>query len=115
MPVTKKTEIHTTIVESIFPDTIRKRFSYPASDHIVSDWIEAQDNLSLSLRLMIHDEVKAHGLQDRVNRVGAPAANPAVSPSPDMSEAEAIARLLAQDNIRDLIGPLLTSLAAAAA
>lgn len=44
--------------------TYRYRFSVPDKDTIVRDWIEAQDHLSMSLRLLIKEDVLNHGLVD---------------------------------------------------
>lgn len=109
---TKKTVIRATITESTIPDSIRKRVQFPASDQIVADWIDAQDNLSLSMRLMIHDEVNSHGIRDRVNRIGATSTVTASDPDASSAtlDAETIARLLQQDGIREIFGPLLSAL-----
>lgn len=113
---TKKIDIHATITESTVPDNIRKRIQFPTSDQVVADWMKAQDNLSLSVRLMIHDEVRLHGIQDRVNRIGAmnvPATTAASSAS-SLPDAETIARFLEQDGVREIFAPLLASLIAEA-
>ncbi len=42
----------------------RYRFSVPAGDAAVLDWIKNQDNLSYSLRLVIRDYIQRHGYGD---------------------------------------------------
>lgn len=40
------------------------RFRVPASDEVVLDWLEAQDNVSFSLRNMIRSFALTYGMQD---------------------------------------------------
>lgn len=43
---------------------IRHRFTVPAADTVVNDWIEQQSNLGFSLRTLIKAFVKSYGYQD---------------------------------------------------
>ena len=42
----------------------RFRFSVPTADISVLEWIECQDNLSFSLRQLIHESIQRKGMQD---------------------------------------------------
>lgn len=42
----------------------RYRFSVPLGDNVVNDWVDAQSNLSFSLRLLIRAFVRSYGMQD---------------------------------------------------
>lgn len=44
--------------------TIRHRFSVPAADTVVEEWIAAQSNLGFSLRVLINTFVSQFGMQD---------------------------------------------------
>lgn len=43
---------------------IRHRFTVPAADNVVNEWIEKQSNLGFSIRTLIKAFVKAYGYQD---------------------------------------------------
>jgi len=64
------------------PDAIlRKRISIPVVDADTLAWWEAQQNVSFSLRVMILEEVGAHGYADRIARIARPTA-PSGPPAP---------------------------------
>lgn len=42
----------------------RYRFSVPNADESVTEWIEAQSNLSFSIRVLIRDFIRVHGKVD---------------------------------------------------
>lgn len=117
MSVTKQTDVHVRITEKTLTNTVRKRVQFPTSDLVVAAWLEAQENLSVSIRLLIHDEVAAHGTHDRVNRIGSGAAGaqsnaaPAPSPTSPVPGASDIAAFLARvEDLRTTFSPLLSHL-----
>lgn len=86
------TTIHIQITEEVHVPT-RRHVQTPADDKIVQDWFEIQKNPSASVRMLIHDDVMAHGMGDRITRakfgsavptqpVSPPAPTPAASPAP---------------------------------
>lgn len=102
------------------PDAIlRKRISIPVVDADTLAWWEAQQNVSFSLRVMILEEVGAHGYADRIARIARPAAPsgppaPAATPAPPASSATGdprdveIARLNAElEDLKAKCGPFL--------
>ncbi|MCI4659754.1 hypothetical protein [Cryobacterium zhongshanensis] len=62
------TSISIRITESRGP--VRRRVNIPQSDVKTQDWWDAQGDVSTSLRLLVLEEVAAHGIVDRVNRTG---------------------------------------------
>ncbi|ROR76095.1 hypothetical protein SAMN06295974_3757 [Plantibacter flavus] len=80
------TTINITVREGRVPP-VRKRINIPASDITTQTWWENQVDVSTSIRLLILEEVKRHGVVDRLNRIGtdamathtAPAAAPRVT------------------------------------
>jgi hypothetical protein len=107
------------------PDAIlRKRISIPVVDADTLAWWEAQQNVSFSLRVMILEEVGAHGYADRIARIARPAASaampqPAAMPVPPQAATpapsatgdprdEEIARLNAElEDLKAKCGPFL--------
>lgn len=43
---------------------IRHRFTVPAADNVVNEWIEKQSNLGFSIRVLIKAFVRSYGYQD---------------------------------------------------
>lgn len=43
---------------------VRYRFSVPKADESVNSWIDAQGNLSHSIRTLIKEHIKKHGIMD---------------------------------------------------
>jgi len=50
---------------------VRRRVSIPEIDSLAHAWFEAQVDPSTSVRMLIHEEVKANGVVDRLARHGA--------------------------------------------
>ena len=48
----------------ISADKVRFSISVPAADTSVLEWLKAQDNMSLSLRILVKREIAAHGMTD---------------------------------------------------
>lgn len=57
-------------IEITTPDRapIRRHVSIPPGDQITQDWFDIQKNQSASVRLLIADEIRRHGMVDRVTR-----------------------------------------------
>lgn len=47
---------------------IRRHVSIPPGDQVTQDWFDIQKNQSASVRLLIADEIRRHGMVDRVTR-----------------------------------------------
>lgn len=87
----------------------RKRVSIPLTDTATLKWWSLQHDVATSLRLLILEEVAAHGYTDRLDRIAAAATSTAMpaAPTADPRDAE-IARLLVElEDLRLKIGPLL--------
>lgn len=76
MTTASSTTITVSVSEPARADTLRKRVNVPSDDAVVHDWWSRQNDPSVSLRLLIHEEVGDHGLIDRVNRIGLRSAQP---------------------------------------
>lgn len=76
------TSIHIEITqESHTP--VRRHVNIPAGDQLTQDWFDAQTNQSASVRLLIRDEIRRHGMVDRVTRERfGSAARPAAAAAP---------------------------------
>lgn len=46
---------------------IRRRFTVPLSDEATHRWLDAQDSISVSIRLLIRDEIPRTGYTDRIS------------------------------------------------
>ena len=108
------TTVSIRITEKTAADPVRKRVSVPPSDSVVLDWWAAQTDPGISVRLLIHEEVQAHGSIDRVNRIGLHRPDPSPSPTlPPSGASSEIASALAQ--LHTLLGdnwaPVLEALA----
>lgn len=71
-----------TVQQVAVPPT-RRHVRIPGSDRATQTWWEMQGDPSTSVRLMILEEIKNHGLVDRVNRIYAqaqPASVPTAMP-----------------------------------
>lgn len=74
-------------------NTYRYRFSVPDKDTIVREWIAAQDHLSMSLRLLIKEDVMQHGLADVTCRLlSGMGAEPPRPKKPRQAQSEGPAR-----------------------
>lgn len=81
-------------------DFTRYRFSVPLEDTSVREWIDAQANLSHSLRTLIRDSIRKHGMMDatclpveQIGKVGRP------------SNAELAARKAAEQEVETPVEP----------
>ena len=65
---------------------VRRHVHIPSTDQAVQDWFDTQKDHSASVRRLIHDEIAANGLVDRMHRAkfgsNPPAATGAVSAAP---------------------------------
>jgi hypothetical protein len=52
---------------------VRRRVSIPHTDLWTQEWWDAQANPSASVRRLIHEETRAHGVGDTLDRLAAPA------------------------------------------
>lgn len=46
------------------PQSHRMRFTVPAADVSVVEWVNTQDNLSVSLRMLVREFIERHGMID---------------------------------------------------
>lgn len=46
----------------------RRHVTIPGEDQVTNDWFDIQKNQSASVRLLIADEIRRHGMVDRVTR-----------------------------------------------
>jgi hypothetical protein len=53
---------------SVGPQTQRLRFTVPAADLAVQEWIDAQDKWNLSVRGLIRESIERDGFVDFINR-----------------------------------------------
>lgn len=60
-------------VQQIRTQPFRKRITVPLSDLTTQAWWDRQVDPSTSVRLLILEEARNHGLVDRMNRIGTPA------------------------------------------
>lgn len=60
---------------------IRYRFSVPKADKAVTQWAEAQANLSMSLRTLIRESIRQHGVIDATCMPVTPGTPPEVRPA----------------------------------
>lgn len=90
-------------------EAVRKRVSAPQSDLLFRAWWDSQDKPSLSVRMLIHEEIATHGLTDRVNRIGASAVTTATAPATAADSRNAELAALRQElaDLKEKVGPLL--------
>lgn len=63
------TETTTTIEIDDAPRTpTRRHIHIPATDSLVRTWFDVQKDQSASVRMLIHEDIRRHGLGDRVHR-----------------------------------------------
>lgn len=57
-------------IEITTPDRtpVRRHVSIPPGDQLTQDWFDIQKNQSASVRLLIAEEIRRHGMVDRVTR-----------------------------------------------
>ncbi|MCY1718435.1 hypothetical protein OVA26_15985 [Microbacterium sp. SL62] len=65
--MTRSTEIKITITHDSRPP-IRRHVHIPADDQVTQDWFDSQTDQSASVRLLVRDEIRRHGMIDRVTR-----------------------------------------------
>lgn len=46
----------------------RLRFNVPIEDDEVLDWLSKQSSVSVSLRMLVHDAIREHGMGDYVTK-----------------------------------------------
>lgn len=56
------------VEESVRPQPQRFRVNVPAADEAVLEWMAAQHNHSLSVRILIRESIERHGYVDAMNR-----------------------------------------------
>lgn len=106
------TNIHISITEKVTTTTeartpTRRHVQIPEHDQISNDWFDAQKDQSASVRLLIHDDVRKHGIGDRVTRekfgtAAAAAAAPAATATPTATAAStAASSMLTMPDERD--------------
>ncbi|WP_311245401.1 MULTISPECIES: hypothetical protein [unclassified Microbacterium] len=111
---TTTTNISIRVTQRTSEESVRRRVSIPPSDSVVLDWWDTQVDPGLSVRLLIHEEVQAHGLVDRMNRIGASAAPqtaPAATAAAGTTIPDHVAAAIAQiRSLNDHWGPLFDDL-----